>query len=61
MEIAFSPSFKKAFKKLIRKNKSLEQKFWSEAEAINHQPLLMFPIFRKAFIISKFLLMENPQ
>jgi addiction module RelE/StbE family toxin len=32
MEIAFSPSFKKAFKKLIRKNKSLEQKFWSEAE-----------------------------
>ena len=43
MEVAFSPSFKRAFKKIIRKNRSLEQKFWAKTEtfiASPHHPAL---------------------
>ncbi len=38
MEISFSSSFKRAFKKLIAKNKSLEQKFWSKANTFLKDP-----------------------
>ena len=38
MEIAFSSSFKRAFKKKIRRNKSLEIKFWKKTEVFIEEP-----------------------
>lgn len=37
-EIAFSPSFTRAFKKRIAKNKALEEKFWKKAEVFVKNP-----------------------
>lgn len=38
IEIDFSSSFKKAFKKLSRKNKILERRFWSKVEVFTKEP-----------------------
>lgn len=37
IEVAFSTSFKKAFKRISR-NKALEKKFWSRVEIFIHNP-----------------------
>lgn len=37
-EVAFSSSFRRAFKKYIRKNKTLERTFWGKTNAFIHDP-----------------------
>jgi len=38
IEVAFSPSFKRAFKKRITKKKTLEEKFWGKVELFINDP-----------------------
>lgn len=38
VEVAFSSSFKKAFKKKIKGNKEVESKFWKEVEIFIKNP-----------------------
>jgi len=38
MEVSFSASFKRAFKKSVRNNKALENKFWKKTEVFIKNP-----------------------
>ena len=38
VEASFSKSFKKAYKKKIKNQKTLEQKFWTKLEVFLHDP-----------------------
>jgi mRNA-degrading endonuclease YafQ of YafQ-DinJ toxin-antitoxin module len=38
IEIAFSSSFKRAFKKSVAGNASLENRFWERVELFKHNP-----------------------
>ncbi len=39
IEVSFSSSFKRAYKKRIKGQKELEDKFWEKAELFSHDPL----------------------
>ncbi len=38
MEVTFSSSFKRAFKKIVKGNKSLERTFWEKVEIFTRDP-----------------------
>jgi addiction module RelE/StbE family toxin len=38
INVNFSPSFKRAFKKLIKGNRNLKEKFWQKVEIFTNNP-----------------------